>query len=193
MKEGKLKIVALQYMLILAMMTGSFVVHGQGKLKNTKINGSISMKLPVEFIPMSEDDMWQRASSYRKPIALFTDLERNSELSVNHAFSRWEEGDIKILKSMYKANIDEIFDVVKYSKEEIRNINGRDYAVFEFVSTIKGDQGVLGQQDSVVKYYYILYTIEQGGTLVFNFSCQNWVKGDWAPVVEKMMASIKIK
>ncbi len=192
MKEGILRMNALQTLFLVVMLTGSLLVHGQGKLRKTKISKSISMKLPAEFIPMSEDDMWQRASSYRKPIALFTDIERISELSINHAFSRWEEGDIRMLQSMYKASIDQLFDKIRYIKEEIQNINGRDFAVFEFVSTIKGDPSVLGQQDSVVKYYYIQYTIDQGGTLVFNFSCQNWVKEEWAPVVELMMASVKI-
>ena len=192
MKEGISRMKTLKTMFLVVLLAGSLLVHGQGKLRKTKIDKSISMKLPAEFIPMSEDDMWQRASSYRKPIALYTDNNRSSELSINHAFSRWEEGDIVMLQSMYKASIRQLFDKIQFIKEEIQNINGRDFAVFEFVSSIKGDPSLLGQQDSVVKYYYIQYTIEQGGTLVFNFSCQNWVREEWAPIVELMMASVKI-
>ena len=192
MKEGILRMNTIKTIFMVAMVTGSLLAQGQGKLKKTKISKSISMKLPAEFIPMAEDDMWQRASSYRKPIALFTDHDRILELSINHAFSRWEDGDIRVLQSMYKASISQLFDKIQFIKEEIQNINGRDFAVFEFVSSIKGDPSVLSQQDNIVKYYYIQYTIDQGGTLVFNFSCQNWVKEEWAPVVALMMTSVNI-
>lgn len=165
----------------------------QVKLKNVKISNKISMKIPSKFIEMGEEDMWQRSSSYRKAIALYSDEDRVVELGINHAFTRWEEGDIRLLQNMYKASIQEIFDEVIFSKEEITNINGRDFAVFEFVSKIKGISGSIGQNNSVVKYYYIQYTIVDGGTLVFNFSCQNYVKEDWQETAKIIMGTIKIK
>lgn len=168
-------------------------VFGQGKLKKTKVSDNISMKIPTDFLPMSEQDMWQRSSSYRKALALYTDPDRVVELAINNAFSRWEEGDIRILQNMYKASIQEIFDEVDFINEEIKNVNGRDFAVFEFVSKIKGDPARLGQQDSIVKYYYIQYTILEGGTMVFNFSCFNYLKDDWMETARSMMNSVKIK
>jgi len=168
-------------------------LFAQVKLKNVKISNKISMKIPSKFIEMGEEDMWQRSSSYRKAIALYSDEDRVVELGINHAFTRWEEGDILLLQNMYMASIQEIFDEVKFSKEEITNINGRDFAVFEFVSKIKGISGSIGQNNSVVKYYYIQYTIVDGGTLVFNFSCQNYVKEDWQETAKIIMGTIKIK
>lgn len=168
-------------------------LFAQVKLKNVKISNKISMKIPSKFIEMGEEDMWQRSSSYRKAIALYSDEERVVELGINHAFTRWEEGDILLLQNMYMASIQEIFDEVKFSKEEITNINGRDFAVFEFVSKIKGISGSIGQNNSVVKYYYIQYTIVDGGTFVFNFSCQNYVKEDWQETAKIIMGTIKIK
>ena len=177
----------------LTLTFASASLFAQVKLKNVKISKEISMKIPSKFMEMGEEDMWQRSSSYRKAIALYTDEDRVVELGINHAFTRWEEGDIRMLQNMYKASIQEIFDEVKFSKEEITNINGRDFAVFEFVSKIKGISGPIGQNDSVVKYYYIQYTIVDGGTLVFNFSCQNYVKEDWQETANIMMGTIKIK
>jgi len=168
-------------------------LFAQVKLKNVKISNKISMKIPSKFIEMGEEDMWQRSSSYRKAIALYSDEDRVVELGINHAFTRWEEGDILLLQNMYMASIQEIFDEVKFSKEEITNINGRDFAVFEFVSKIKGISGSIGQNNSVVKYYYIQYTIVDGGTFVFNFSCQNYVKEDWQETAKIIMGTIKIK
>ncbi len=168
-------------------------LFAQVKLKNVKISNKISMKIPSKFIEMGEEDMWQRSSSYRKAIALYSDEDRVVELGINHAFTRWEEGDILLLQNMYMASIQEIFDEVKFSKEEITNINGRDFAVFEFVSKIKGISGSIGKNNSVVKYYYIQYTIVDGGTFVFNFSCQNYVKEDWQETAKIIMGTIKIK
>jgi len=151
------------------------------------------MKIPSDFIEMGEKDMWQRSSSYRRAMALYTDENRIAELGVNHAFARWEEGDIRMLQNIYKASIEQIFDEVIFSKEEIKNVNGRDFAVFEFVSKIKGDPDSIGQSNSIIKYYYIQYAIVDGGTIVFNFSCQNYAKDEWQDAANSIMSSVKIK
>jgi len=167
--------------------------QGQHKLSKVSVSDNITIKIPRDFIEMSDQDMWQRSSSYRKATALYTDLDRIVELSVNNAFSRWEEGDIRILQNVYKASIQEIFDEVEFSIEEIRNVNGRDFAVFEFISKIKGDPGISGASSTITKYYYIQYTIVDGGTLVFNFSCQDYAREEWNETAGKIMASVKIK
>jgi hypothetical protein len=190
LRRNSFYIISLIFIGVTCFNSSSFA---QIKLKKAKISDEISMKIASEFVEMTEEDMWQRSSSYRKAIALYSDMNRVVELGINHAFSRWEEGDIRILQNMYKASIEEIFDEVSFTKEEIANINGRDFAVFEFVSKIIGDQRSMGQSESVIKYYYIQYTIVDGGTLVFNFSCQNYVKEDWQETAGIMMNSIKIK
>ncbi len=166
-------------------------VRAQKKLTKVSFN-NISMKIPREFSKMNDDDMWQRSSSYRKAIALYTDENRVVELSINNAFARWEDGDIRLLQNVYKASIQQIFDDVKFSIEEIRNVNGRDFAVFEFVSKIRGDPG-LANSGSITKYYYIQYTIVEGGTMVFNFSSQIYAKDEWMDTAGLIMSSVKIK
>ncbi|MCH7514118.1 MAG: hypothetical protein IH947_09300 [Bacteroidetes bacterium] len=169
--------------------------QAQTRLVKKKISKEIAMKIPANFIPMSEADMWQRVSSYRKSIALFTDMQRIMELGVNHAFSTWEEGDLEMLQSVYKASILQLFDTVRFSREEIRNIKGRDFAVFEFVSNIKGNPALAytGSSGGISKYYYLQYTLYDKGTLVFNFSCPARIKDEWQPVAREIMNSVMIK
>ncbi len=169
--------------------------QAQARLVKKKISDEITMKIPASFVPMSEADMWQRVSSYRKSLALFTDMQRIMELGVNHAFSTWEEGDLKMLQSVYKASILQLFDTVRFSRDEIMNIKGRDFVVFEFVSGIKGDPAlsVAGSSGGISKYYYLQYTLYEKGTLVFNFSCPARFKEEWQPAAREMMNSVKIK
>jgi len=167
--------------------------QGQPKLVNTKISSDITMKIPNKFIAMSDGDMWQRVSSYRKSIALYTDLNRIIQLGVNHAFSTWEEGDLEMLKSVYKASILELFDKVDFSIEEIKEIKGREYVVFEFTSTIYGDRSGPGSRGSITRYYYLQYTIYSKGTLVIDFSCPTHLKDEWQNTAKSIMNSVKVK
>lgn len=181
---------------VFVVLSGLYIdCQAQTRLVKKKISNDIAMKIPANFIPMSESDIWQRVSSYRKSLALFTDMQRIMELGVNHAFSTWEEGDLEMLQRVYKASILQLFDTVRFSREEIRNIKGRDFVVFEFVSDINGDPtlSITGSSGRISKYYYLQYTLYDKGTLVFNFSCPARIKDEWQPVAREIMNSVMIK
>ena len=158
------------FLAVLILLTVSLPGKAQDKLKKRKIGDHVTMKIPESFIPMSERDMWQRVSSYRKALALYTDMDRLVELGVNHSFSIWEDGDYATMKDVYKASILELYDNVEFMKEELMIINKRTFLVFEFVSSVKADETDLTLRRPVEKYTYIQFSVFDGETYVFNFS-----------------------
>lgn len=162
----------------------------QVKLSKQKIGDDITMKVPVSFIPMNEDDMWQRVASTRKSLALYTDLDRLVELGVNRSYSVWREGDYQMMFDLYKASILELFDEVEFIREEVTSIKRRTFVVFEFVSKIKSDEG---SSVPVEKYTYLQYTLEGGQTLVFSFSCPEFQQERWQKTANTIMGSVVIK
>lgn len=149
------------------------------------------MKIPSTFFPMNEADMWQRMTSYRKSIALYTDINRLVELGVNRSYSLWREGDYQMMFEVYKSSILQLFDEVEFIQEEIQSIKKHPFVVFEFESKMYPDES-LGS-GTISKYTYIQYTIVDGQTLVFNFSCPLYQKPVWQPVALEMMNSISFK
>ena len=162
------------------------------KYVKTKINDDISISLPADFVMMDETELNRRFVSAKKPLAMFTDYARTVELGVNMAYSRWRPDDLDIMKSFYKSNIMGLYDEVNFLQEGIENINGRDFAVFEFVSVIRDDDDTAFRPRATAKFTRIQYTIVNYKTVLFNFTCDARQKDQWIPIARHIMSSVKI-
>ena len=160
------------------------------KYVKVKFTEEISGKLPASFIPMTTGDILRRLPSARAPLAAYTDEARVIDFSINVAAARWMEKDLVIAKDFYKSSIYNLYDELNLLKEEMVEIDGRQFAVFEFESLVKGD-GV--SKKSIRKYSYIQYTIDEGRTLVFGFNAPIQLKDKWQSRAAEIMNSVKIK
>lgn len=160
------------------------------KMVKVKLSDGIICLLPETMHPMTESDILRRLPSARKPIAAYTDESRLIDFSLNTSASHWRAQDIDLAKSFYKASIMNLYDEVKIIKEEVRTINKKQFAIFEFESLMKGD-GLT--KKAVRKYSYIQYTLHDDQTLVFGFNSPLQLKDKWHGKVEQIMNSIKIK
>ncbi len=164
-----------------------------GKLVKTRIGKAVTMLVPADFMEMSTQDASRLAQSYRKSMAQYTSADRTVTLSVNRSFSRWGEGDIGMVKDFYKASLLQLFDDTDFVRETVETINGRQFAVFEFTSTIK-DTGeeVIRRKSDVRKYNYIQYTIVDNNNMVFSFSAPANGSGVWQKQVRQIMQSVRV-
>ena len=169
-----------------------FISFQQVKYVKTKVNDDISLLLPSEFTLMSQADLNTKYASSKTPIAVYTDFSRYVDLGVNVAYSRWNEEDLEIMKSFYKSNIMGLYNEVQFIKEDIENINGKDFAVFEFISSVYDEEGAAPNQNAISKYVRIQYCISKSKTVLFNFSCPARQKDKWAPVAKQILESVKI-
>jgi hypothetical protein len=169
-----------------------FISFQQVKYVKTKVNDDISLLLPSEFTLMSQADLNTKYASSKAPIAVYTDYSRYVDLGVNVAYSRWNEEDLEIMKSFYKSNIMGLYNEVQFIKEDIENINGKDFAVFEFISSVYDEVGEAPNQNAISKYVRIQYCISKSKTVLFNFSCPARQKDKWAPVAKQILESVKI-
>lgn len=172
----------------------SFASFGQKvKLKKTTIDKEITLSVPTDFITMAEQDVNTKFVSNRKPLAVYTNFDRTIDVSINLNPTSWRDGHIGLAKDFYYNTILSLYDKVDFTLNEVRNIEGRDYAVFEFVSTIKGEDESITRKANVVNYTYIQYTIKDGHTYVFSFSCPIYLKEKWKKTAGKIMASVILK
>ena len=96
------------------------------------------------------------------------------------------------MNSFYKSNIMQLYDEVHFIIEEVKEINGKQYAVFEFVSSVSDEEGTTVAQSAISKYVRIQYTIVNSKTLLLNFSCPARQKDKWAPIAKQILESVKI-
>ena len=180
-------------MKLIALLSVLAFFHQDSKLIRVKISEDISIKLPEDFSPVPPGQIINRHVHFRQPIAFYTDPNNEVDLAFNQNPTRWREADIEILKDFYKSNILSLYDDVDFSKEEVLDIRGKKFAVFEFISTIKGNQNSIRNNSSLKKYTYIQYTIFNGQTLVSNFSTPANGQDRWAKLAKEIMGSIAFK
>lgn len=171
----------------------SYQSIAQTAFKKITIAEVINIELPESLTLMSDEDMALRYITAKKPLAVYTNPQRTIEFSVNESNTRWELKDLPLMKSFYKASIQNLYDKVKFAQEEIIQVNKRQYVVFEFTSSVKGDKSNLSIRNDVNKYTHILYTIHNGKTYLISFNCPFRERSLWESDIKKAMATVKIR
>ena len=162
-------------------------------MNKVQVNDNISLPVPAEFIPMGPQDIRNKFISYREPLAGFTTEDRSTDLVVNVSKTPWSNQDMDMLKDFYENNIRNLFDEVNFHRNELREINGREYAAFEFTSVVKGDPNSLRNKAPVNDYRYVLYAVEDFNVYVFTFYCPARMKDRWQPAAHQIMNGIIFK
>lgn len=165
----------------------------QDPMTKVEIGDEISLMIPQEFIEMNAQDIRNKFISYRLPLGGYTTMDRRVDLVVNVNPTPWMDKDIALLKEFYKNNIRNLFDEVEFLQEELVDINGRTYAVFEFISTVKGDPDSFKNQAPVIDYTWVQYAIKDRQAYVFTFHCGAGLKDRWADNAKAIMTSIEFK
>ena len=161
------------------------------KLVKVEIGDKITVKIPEDFVPMSERDIQQRFHSYRKPIAAYTDPSGNIDFIVNFSYSLWNSYDLDLLKSFYKASLVETYSEINFITEDIVEIDNRQFVVFEFESLSQEEASV--NLRPIRKYTRLLFALDHGQTILFNFTCPVGMGNDWQQSSQEIMETIKVK
>lgn len=151
------------------------------KLHYVKLTEGARIKLPIDFTPMTDDDLALKYPSTKKPLAMYTSADRNADFGLNSSKMVWPENDLKILQKIYKSTILEMYNKVQFLREEITTIDGQQFIAFEFTSEV----------ENFKKYSYVLYKLVKGKVFIFNFTCSQKVQDRWQPQLPGMVNSIK--
>jgi hypothetical protein len=163
------------------------------KLVKTKVAEGITISIPTELQPMTEDDIILRYPSVRAPLAAYTDINRTLDFSVNISATQWPDANLEMASKFFKASITNLYDRVDYINEGIHTVHKKKFIFFEFESRVNGNKMALGEQQPVFRYTYIQYLIEPNRTLVISFNCPKAMREDWQETVRSMMKSVKVK
>jgi hypothetical protein len=160
------------------------------KFKKYKPAPGVTVKLPIDFLVMSDDDIAARYPNYRKPIAMYTAPNGRTDFGVNTANNLWGK-NLKILKDVYKASLMNLFTKVEFLQDTIIEVNKRPMIVLEFIS--EQPAKATSQTQTNVKFYsYLSYAVVDKRIFIFNFSTPEYLREEWQPIAHQIMKTIKI-
>lgn len=180
------------YTLLISILTFSNSSPLQNLIK-VKVNEHITMVMPSDFLPMTDDEIADRYFTMKRPMALFTNADKKVDLGVNKSITSWRARDLQIMVDFQKANVFSLYDKVEVINEGIKEVNGRQFAFIEFVSSVDEAEDAIIKKGSIKKYTYIQYTILNGFSLVFNFTCPSNIRNQWQPQMDDIMNNIMVK
>lgn len=165
------------------------------KLKKTQLHEAITVSLPEDFAPVSEQDMAAKYVSYRQPIALYTNSSRQVDFSVNLSLTQWQYFDLPLVKDFYKASLSTLYSEIEWIKEDIQEIKDVNFAIFEYVGTVAdaAEENTIRQTKPMQVYTYIAYGLVNGKVVVLTFTAPASQRQQWAPVAEAIMETIRLK
>ena len=171
----------------------SQIISGQAKLNRIKIGKEISMEIPESFHVATAQEMLQKNVSARTPLAMYTDYNGKIDIVVNETSNTWQGGDLEVIQSLYKSTIANLFDEIDFIQEDIQEVAGRGFIIFEFNSTVTDENDTFGTGVSISKYTYIQYTLYKDKILLFNFTCPAREQNQWQAAAHEIMKSVRIK
>jgi hypothetical protein len=177
-------------MLVFAVFSMAF---SSSKLIKTKINKEITVSIPEELKPMTNEDIAQRYPSVRAPLGAYTNADRLVDFSVNISATQWPDSNIEMAQKFFKSGITNLYDRVEFIEEGTKQLGKKKFIFFELESRVNGNKRQLGEQQTIQRYIYVQYLVEAKRTLVFTFSCPKELKADWQKTAKEVMKSISVK
>jgi hypothetical protein len=182
----------MRYLAFLAIILIAGVALADTKLKKTQITKEISVMLPRDFTPLPDDGIARKYPASNKPVAVYTSPNGQVDFSVTQKKTQFRSRDLPMLREIYKANLMERFTKVDFIREQVAEIKGRDYIVFEFVS-VMADERKTTNLSPMQKYSIMLYTIQEDQLMVFSLHLPFVMKNDWQETAREIMGSVQVK
>ncbi len=162
------------------------------KLRKVKLTDRVTVSLPQDFQPMTDDEIAARYFVARKPTASYTGTDKVADFTLNQTRTPGRMQDLPLLRDFFKSGILSSYTKVNFLQEGVVKINERDFAVLEFTAELRDDDKNSANRGVTRQYSYLLYTILAAKVNVFAFNCPVQVQPRWQPVAKAVMNSIRI-
>ncbi|WP_299703419.1 hypothetical protein [uncultured Pontibacter sp.] len=182
----------MRYLAFLVIILIAGVALADTKLKKTQITKEVSVMLPRDFTPLPDEGIARKYPAANRPVAVYSSPSGQVDFSMTQKKSQFGPQDLNMLRDIYKANLMERFTKVDFIRDDVTNINGRDYIVFEFVSVLADERGA-SHLAPVQKYSIMQYTIQGNQLIIFSMHLPFVMKNDWQNTAREIMGSVKMK
>ena len=177
---------------LLALLLPFLLAFAPPKLKKITVAKNITLAIPQDFIVMPDEGIARKYPAARKPLGVYTSPSGQIDISVNQRPNTFPNDDLAMLLPFFKASIQRIFTEVQFLREEVQTINGRQFLVFEFVSTLR-DERSTGNLAPVRKYTMIQYAFTKDKQYIFSLSAPAQLQQEWRETAQAVMASAVVK
>lgn len=182
------------------------------RLKSVKLSSEVSVSLPTDFKVMPDEVIAAKYPAPRKPLGAFSSPNGQVDFIVSERPSTFKADDLAMLQQFYRSTITNTYSEVKFIREEVKEINGRKFIIFEFTSLLRDEERRVSRMAPIRKYTLVQYTIarntlqkpakapmrdkdkatREDKLMVFTFNAPIDLQPAWQETARKIMQSIKL-
>jgi hypothetical protein len=143
----------------------------------------LTMKVPTEFEPMSNELKQIKYPSERRPPLVLTDETSQINLALNWTENKAEQKDLEALKNALIRSLSSVHPKAQWEGEGIIDVNGKKFGYLELVS-----------QAIDTKIYNLMYFTDlEGRFFIMSFNCTEKFISEWKPTAKEIMNSVMVK
>ncbi|HAA14734.1 MAG TPA: hypothetical protein DCE41_24810 [Cytophagales bacterium] len=187
------------FFFLLLLLPLSVRAQGPAPLAKVKVSRGLQLALPQNMRPMTTEEVRQKYFSSNQPLLSYTTQDNKVDFTIKLSNSSFREGDLPLAGSFYKANLAALYDSVSFIRENMEDINGRQWLVLELLTEVQPEEEqvdlVMGNAETtaVRNYTYIQYTIVQGQLMVCTLTCPRNYRLAWQAAAWDIMHSLNVK
>jgi hypothetical protein len=147
------------------------------------IDGRVTITMPAELQPMSEEAMLAKYSAARKPTVAFSDENAAVSVALLHMDAPLTPEQIPQAYEMLKQSMEATYPSARWNRSEIVERDGADHIVFDlWVPAQRGETRNL-----------MAFTVLDGRLLSINFNAASYLAEEWASMGERIIESVRIR
>lgn len=151
-------------------------------LESSVLNNRIRLSIPVDFKPMEQDEIlvkYQRSNSV--PQEAYSNDTGTISLAFNHTSNALSLADLPDFRQSFARQFKGTLGI-EFKGSSIKNINGRDFAILEFISPA---------MDTNI-YNLMFLTSLDNRLLICTFNCVQGEMEKWKPTSQQILNSVQV-
>ena len=144
--------------------------------------GDVTLLLPDEFSPMTDEMKSFKYPSQGAPNVIYTLQDGSVNIAVHMSTSALASSDLALGQKQLRASFEKAFPAATWFKDDLVNINGRDFIVQDFR---------MSARDTDIRNI-MASTSHRGRLLTITFNVVSELEDEWMPVGNQVILSIHI-
>lgn len=172
-------------LLALLLSVSPAAAHAQDSIalvEHTALGGKVAVMAPAGFTRMTAEAMRAKYPAQRPPTEALTNESGSINVAFNHTQSAMTPAQIPEAFAAVERQIKATYPGSRWNRSEVVRQGGRVFGVLDFWSPAL---------DTEVRNIMVVTSVD-GRALIVSFNVTRQLEGEWGPVGERMMNSIRV-
>jgi hypothetical protein len=175
----------MRFVAILLTLVACSSLHAAEQTLEAKsvLDGKVSLLIPQNFKPMSEEMLTTKYPSERRPTLVYTNEPGSVNLALNHTRNRMPASQLAAFHKSMEGNLKRLYPSAEWFRSEVRKIHGREFFIMELRTPAI---------DTEVRNI-MLGTSLDDRLLLISFNVTKELEREWLATASRIIESVEVK